>query len=146
MSESETEGWFRNFLLLVSAFILLGTIVELILVEHTEELLQWVPFILSGLGIMFILVFRLNPSPLKIYILRSVMTVLAVGCLYGIYLHFIGNFEFSAEIHPNYTFAENFAAALMGASPMMAPGILFLAALLAVAGTYRHPLLKDKRN
>lgn len=143
MSESGIEGWFRSFLLGVSAFILLGTIVELILVEHTEETLQWIPFILCAIGIICILLFRLNPTPKKIYFLRAVMGVLAAGSLYGVYLHFTGNFEFSAEIHPAYTFTENFTAALLGASPMMAPGILFLASLLAVAATYRHPLLKE---
>ena len=144
MSESKLESWFRNFLLGVTVFILLGTLVELVLVEHTEDPLQWIPFILSGVGILSISVFHFKPSLWSLYILRVTMVILAAGSIYGVYAHFIENFEFSAEIHPAYTFTENLTAAIMGASPMMAPGILFLAALLSAAGTYEHPLFREK--
>ena len=145
MQPSSVEQQLRSFLLAVSSFILSGTILELILIEHTGDLVQWLPFVLSGLGLFSLLWFWLRPSVKAIYVIRGVMGALAFGSLFGVYEHFIANFEFSKEIHPAYTFMENITAALKGVSPMLAPGILLLIALLATAMTYKHPILESEK-
>lgn len=127
----------------VAGFILLGTPVELLLVEHTEEFLQWIPFILSGIGLVALGWAWRFPGHTSLRTLRWTMLPIALGSLYGVYEHFIANYAFSAEIHPAYSMMENIWEALKGASPMMAPGILLLAALLAYASTYKHPALKN---
>ncbi len=146
MQHSLVEQQLRRFLLAVSAFILSGTILELILIEHTGDLVQWLPFVLSGIGLFSLFWFWLKPSVKAIYTVRGVMGALALGSLFGVYEHFIANFEFSKEIHPAYTLVENVTAALKGASPMLAPGILLLVALLATAMTYKHPILESEKH
>lgn len=143
MQHNLVEQQLRRFLLAICVFILFGTILELVLIEHTGDLVQWVPFGLSGLGILSLLWFWVKPSVRAIYTVRAVMGALALGSLFGVYEHFFANYEFSKEIHPAYTLFENVVAALKGVSPMLAPGVLFLVALLAIAMTYKHPLLDN---
>lgn len=142
MQHTKVEAQLRRFLLAVTAFIFTGTVIELALIEHTGDTVQWIPFIASGIGLISVLAVWFAPSPKSLLTLRGVMGIAALSSLFGIYEHFITNLEFSQEIHPAYSFMENVIAALKGASPMLAPGILFLAALLAVAATYRHPVLE----
>lgn len=144
MQYSSVEQQLRGFLLGVSGFILLGTIVELMLIEHTGDIVQWIPFILCGLGLLSLLWFWISPSKRTLYTVRGVMVMLALGSVFGVYEHFVTNYAFSMEIHPAYTALENMGVAIKGASPMLAPGILFLAALLAAVMTYKHPILKKE--
>lgn len=143
MSQTSTEQQLRSFLLAVTGFICIGTIVELILIEHTGDVVQWIPFIAAGIAFLSVTAAWIVPSRKTMLFLRAVMGAAALVSLYGIYEHFITNFEFSQEIHPAYSLLENVGAALKGASPMLAPGIFFLAALLAAAATYRHPVLDE---
>jgi hypothetical protein len=73
--------------------------------------------------------------------LLNTMLVVALASLFGTYEHLVNNFGFESEIRPNATAGQVFFDALAGANPLLAPGILFLAALLAYAATYAHPLL-----
>ena len=50
-------------------------------------------------------------------------------------------YEFALEIQPNATTSEIVMDALRGANPLLAPGVLALAAILAIAATYYHPAL-----
>ena len=69
-------------------------------------------------------------------VLRAVAAVIALGGLLGMYFHLTGNLAFAREIQPNATATAVLADALRGAAPLLAPGILTIAAMLAVAGTY----------
>ena len=69
------------------------------------------------------------------------MSLVALGSLFGLYEHITNNVEFYLEIHPQATILETVAAALGGANPLVAPGILALAAIMAVSATYAHPAL-----
>jgi hypothetical protein len=66
--------------------------------------------------------------------------------LFGIFEHIEHNFGFALEIQPNATAPDVFWAALGGANPLLAPGILAFAALLALAASYYHPLLHPAAN
>jgi hypothetical protein len=47
-------------------------------------------------------------------------------------------------MRPNAVPGDVVTQALMGASPLFAPGILALGAVLAIAATYYHPALGKK--
>lgn len=135
---SRSEARLRRFLLAVSALILAATIVELLLEEHTESTLQLVPFALCAAGLVVVIgVLVANRPPMR-RALRIVMTLVAIGSLVGIYLHIDHNVAFELEIRPGATPADVLGDALMGASPLLAPGITAIAALLAVAAVYRE--------
>lgn len=133
----------RRFLLGVVAFICVGTIFELLLLDHTEETLQWIPFIFSAIGIVSVSAVWVAPKTGSVKILRWVMVGMAAASLLGMYLHFSGNLAFTREINPSFSLMESILPAMKGSYPLLAPGILFLAGMLGAAATYKHPALED---
>jgi hypothetical protein len=118
-----------------------GTIVELLLAEHTESLAQLIPFGLCGLGLIAVVAALLWPRRGTLLALRMVMGLLLLGSLLGVYEHIEGNLEFALEIRPTATFGMVWLDVLKGAAPLLAPGILALVAIIALAATYYHPAL-----
>lgn len=132
----------RQFLLGLAGFLFVGTLAELVFINHTQEPAQFVPFALCGLGLVALVVAHLRPQRQTLLAMRACMVVIALGSLFGVYEHIEGNVAFQQEVHPNSTTLETVRAALGGASPLMAPGVLIIAAALAVAATYYHPALE----
>lgn len=132
----------RRLLTLLAAFILVGTMIELWLTEHVEEPLQLIPFALCTLGLVMMGVAYSRPRRGTLLALRGTMALVGAGSLLGMYLHLTSNFQFELEIRPNAAAGDVIMEALRGANPLLAPGILVLAAILAIAATYYHPALK----
>jgi hypothetical protein len=130
----------RRFLLWLSGGLCVGTVIELWLTEHTEGL-QLVPFVLCGLGLAAVAATLFRPHRFTLWLLRGVMGLLALGSLFGIYEHLESNAGFYLELHPKADTAAVLSGAFTGANPLLAPGILALAALLAWAATYQDPAL-----
>ncbi|MBC8031019.1 MAG: hypothetical protein H7Z16_12975 [Pyrinomonadaceae bacterium] len=128
----------RRFLLVLALFLFGGALVELWLVGHTKDLIQLLAFALAGAGALAVLVvvFRLNSATVRI--LRVCMLVIALGSLFGMYEHFTGNVAFAREIQPNSAAAQLFWRGLQGGNPLLAPGVLAVAAVLALSATYRY--------
>ncbi|MCA9955284.1 MAG: hypothetical protein H6657_09740 [Ardenticatenaceae bacterium] len=133
---------YRLFLFVLAGFIFIGSVVELALEGHTQVPTQWIPFVLSGLGIVAITAVLGWPNRKTIWALRGVMGLTALGSFLGMYEHLAHNIEFALEIRPNAVVSDVFFEALRGANPLLAPGILALGALLALAATYYHPALE----
>ena len=132
----------RLFLLALAGFIFVGSVVELALEGHRASPVQWIPFVLSGLGIVTVTAVLISPARSTIWGLRGAMGLAFLGSLFGMFEHIEHNLAFALEIRPNATVSDVFFEALRGANPLLAPGILALAALLALAATYYHPILK----
>lgn len=145
MSAEIIANRFRLFLLALSGFILIGAVIELGLTGHTESLVQWIPFILAGLGLLTIMAVLFRPQRATLLGLRVVMGLLILGSFFGVYEHVENNLVFELEIRPAVTAGQAFMAALSGASPLLAPGILALAAVLAIAATYYHPVFEGQK-
>jgi hypothetical protein len=137
-----TEDRLRRFLLYVTLSIFVFSIAELLLLEHTEEPAQWIAFVLCGIGIAAVSAALASRRRGALVALRVVMALIALGGLVGVYLHFDNNFAFEREMAPNAPTGEVLWDAIHGASPLLAPGIMLLAAGLAIAATYRHPALE----
>jgi hypothetical protein len=73
--------------------------------------------------------------------LRGVMVLVAFGGTGGMFVHLLENAEFAHDIRPNAALTEVIGTALKGAAPLLAPGALVFAALLALAANYSPPLL-----
>jgi hypothetical protein len=115
------------------------------MIGHTESPVQWIPFALGGLGLLALGGALLRPGRLTLLGLRATMTLVAAGGLFGMYEHIANNVAFQQEIQPSATTVALAAAGLGGANPLLAPGILTLAAVLAMAATYAHPALERSR-
>jgi fatty acid desaturase len=127
----------RRFLLVLAALLFSGTVVELWLVNHTEDLVQWVPFVLCGGGLLVVVSVLIHPRGATVKGLRAWMLVVVVGSLFGIYQHVTNNIAFEREINPAASSSRILRQALGGANPLLAPGMLAVAALLALAATYK---------
>jgi hypothetical protein len=132
----------RRFLLALSGFVFVGALVELSFSNHTRELVQWIPFVLCGLGLITIALAWRRPQRKTLLALRLSMVVVALGSLVGLYEHIQNNIGFQLEVQPGSSIVQLVSAALGGSSPLLAPGILAVAAMLAMAATYYHPALQ----
>lgn len=132
----------RRFLLVVTGVVFAVTPIELLFAKHTDSAVKLIPFVLCGLGLLSVVGMWLRPERKTLLILRVVMVIIAAGGLWGAYEHLTGNLGFALEIHPNATIGDVWVQVLQGASPLLAPGILGLAATLGIAATYGHPALR----
>lgn len=137
MTSSEVLARLRRFLLALSALLFSGTLVELWLVNHTEDAVQWVPFVLCGVGVLIVLLVLIRSRRVAVLSLRVWMFVVVGGSLFGIYQHVANNIAFEREIYPTAPSTRIWREALGGANPLLAPGMLSVAALLALAATYK---------
>lgn len=142
MTDAETDGRIRRFLLGLTGLIFALTPVELWLADHTGEPAQAIPFVLCGLGLAAVAGVLLRPQRWTLVGLRATMVLVAAGGVVGGALHLLGNVRFEQEIRPSATLAEAFLSGLKGANPLLAPGLLVIAALIALAASYHHPAMK----
>jgi hypothetical protein len=141
MRMTTAEQRLRIFLLGLAGWMCVGTIVELFLAKHYEDAIQIVPFALCGVGLVAVVAALWRPGRGTLLALRGVMGLLMLGGLIGIYEHLTNNFAFELEMRPNAVWSDVWFQALRGAAPLLAPGILAIAALIAIAATYAHPAL-----
>lgn len=142
MSADQLLARGRRALLLLTAAMCVVTPIELILSEHYGESLQMIPFVLCGLGLLAVGAVWFRPARLTIWGLRGAMVLLGLGSLLGIALHGWSNFAFAQEIQRNASLGELIAGTLVGGNPLLAPGILVLAATLGLLATAYHPALE----
>jgi uncharacterized membrane protein len=76
--------------------------------------------------------------------MRGVMVLLIAGSLLGMALHYQSNWEFESEMRPNSTAINVLTASMMGAAPLLAPGLLALAGVLGITAVFYHPVLGNR--
>jgi hypothetical protein len=140
MSAAEVLQKLRRFLLVLAVMLFGGALVELWLVGHTEEWIQWIPFGLSIVGSIAALLMLFLPGRTIVRILRICMVVIVLGTLFGIYQHIAGNIALEREIDPRASTSHVVSRGLSGGNPLLAPGVLAIAAVLALAATYRYEI------
>lgn len=136
-----TESRLRLWLMLLAAAVFPGTIVELILERHYDKMLQYLPLVLCAAAFAALAAVIVKATSLTIWAMRVVMVSMFPVTLLGMWEHFDGNMDFQREIRPNAGFWTQFDFAIHGAAPLLAPGILALAAGVALIASYRHPAL-----
>jgi hypothetical protein len=85
-----------------------------------------------------------KPGPASLGILRVVMAVFLVVGVTGVYQHFTGNVGYEKESNPGLAGAELYKAAMMGSTPLLAPGVMMQLGLIGLLYTYRHPAFTRK--
>ena len=145
MSPDDTLSRLRWFLLAFSVLLFGGTVSELLLIEHAENLVQLIPFALCGVGTLAALAALLRPRRVTMLALRACMGLVMLGSLFGIYQHVSNNYAIKREVDPGAETRALLLSALGGANPLLAPGMLAVAAVLALAATYQNPSLRTGR-
>lgn len=144
MSAEATLLRLRQFLIIISAGVFVMSVTELFFLSHWTEWIQYLPFALSGLGLVTLGLAYFRPTRGTLLVLRWSMIIIALCSLIGFYEHMENNFEFNKEIRPNATAQQSIVATLEGANPVLAPGILTLGAVIGLAATYQHQVLAEK--
>lgn len=131
----------RQFLLVISAGVFIMTITELVFLGHWNEKIQYLPFALSALGLISMVLVHFRPSRISLMWMCWSMIVIGICSFIGFYEHMANNFGFWREMRPNATAWELIRGTLEGGNPVLAPGILLLGAAIGLTAIYRHPLL-----
>jgi hypothetical protein len=130
----------RWWLLAVLVLELVGTLVELLLLQHFEDLLQWVPLVLIVLTLILVAWHVARPQPANVRALQVTMCGLVVAGFIGVGAHLQGAAEFQLEMDPSQPRWNVFRKALQAqAPPALAPGVMLQMGLLGLIYTYRHP-------
>jgi hypothetical protein len=141
MPTTTVEQRLRTFLLWLAGSMCIGTIIELFLAKHYDDPVQLIPFALCGVGLVAVAAVLRRPQRISLLALRGVMGLLLLGSLLGVYEHLVNNFAFELDMRPSAIWSDVWFQALRGAAPLLAPGILAVAAVVAIAATYAHPAL-----
>ena len=133
----------RQFVLALLAVGLIGLAVELVLLEHYEDVWQLTPLVLITANLMVLLWQATRPSWPAVQSMRVLMVaMLAAGAL-GIFLHYRANMEFQVEMSPGLSGFDLFFKTIRAkVPPPLAPGAMAQLGLLGLLYTYGHPLLR----
>jgi hypothetical protein len=142
MNESAALGRLTRFLHLLAAGLFVGTIAELIAAKHYDSTMQLVPFALCGLGLMAVATLTMRPTRPVVLATRALMLVTAGGSLLGVYEHVTGNLEFVHEVRRHADTMTVVKQTLQGADPILAPGVLAIAAAITLAATYATSVMR----
>ncbi len=126
----------RRALALILVLAMVGILAELLLVEHFDDVWQFVPLVLLVLGVFVVAWQARAPGIASHRALTGLMTAFVAAGLLGMYLHVEGNVEFELEQNPNITRWALLREAMMGATPALAPGVMIQIGLLGLVYAY----------
>jgi hypothetical protein len=132
----------RRWLLVVLALGLVGTAIELVLLEHYETALQFVPLVSVAVAAGVLIWHRVTGDATSIRALQATMLLFLVAGIAGVGFHFRGAAEFQMEIDPSQSSWDIFKKAMRAkAPPVLAPGLMVQLGLVGLVYAYRHPAL-----
>jgi len=124
----------RLWILGVLVLGLIGTVTELILLEHYEQPLQFVPLVLIGLGVVVLAWHAMRPGTASLRSLQIVMGLFVLAGFAGMAAHFNGSAEYQLELDPEMDKWELLEKILHAkAPPLLAPGMMLQMGLLGLA-------------
>ena len=123
----------KNVILAAYTAMLIGTALELALLNHFEDTLQLIPVIGVGVCLVLLVFTALTKLGIFIRINSIILPVIALIGVYGVYLHFGVNMEFEQEMRPNADYMHWVKSSFTGAIPVLAPASLIVLSLLGYA-------------
>jgi hypothetical protein len=142
--ESRTLARLRTILMATLVLGMVGTAVELWLLDHTEGWQQLIPLLLIGAGLLACASHLARPTLGTVRLLQAVMVLFVVSGGVGVLLHYQGNLEFELEMYPEMAGMELFKNTMTGAFPVLAPGTMLLLGLVGLAYTYHYPRIRPR--
>ena len=143
MNASPVEQRLRLFCRMLALIACIGAVIELWLVEHTGSVLQWLPFGLAALTAASLVSISLRETRRVLQAHRLLMILILIGSAYGVYAHLDYNMTFARESQPSASTREIWIAGVRGANPLLAAGVLAMAAALGLAAS--HGLASGKQ-
>jgi hypothetical protein len=129
----------RRILLAILVIGLTGTAVELLLLDHVEDKIQFVPLAAIALGLAALGWHEFRASRASLLAVQVVMGLFLAAGMAGIFYHVRANLEFQREFDPSLRGRALLWQALHSkVPPALAPGVLVQFALIGLAYTYRQ--------
>jgi hypothetical protein len=124
----------RLWVLGVLVLGLVGTLTELILLEHYEQALQFVPLVLIVLGVAVLVWHAMSKDTASLRALQIIMGLFVLAGFAGMAAHFNGSAEYQLELNPDMSSWELIEKILHAkAPPLLAPGMMMQMGLLGLA-------------
>jgi hypothetical protein len=124
----------RLWVLGVIVLGLLGTMTELLLLEHDEQALQFVPLVLMVLGAATLAWYAATKDSVSLRSLQVVMGLFVLSGFAGMAAHFNGSAEYQLELNPDLSTWELLDKIVHAkAPPLLAPGMMMQMGLLGLA-------------
>jgi hypothetical protein len=130
----------RRWILIILVLGLLGTVTELVLLEHYEQPLQFVPLVLivAALGVLWWEWRRRDVVSRRA--IQIVMALFVLAGFVGFVAHFQGSAEYQLELNPDMSNWELLEKILRAkAPPLLAPGMMLQLGLLGLAYVFSDP-------
>ncbi|MEN1784803.1 MAG: hypothetical protein AAGF77_06635 [Bacteroidota bacterium] len=120
----------QKVLVISFLFMVLGTALELYLLNHYEGVQQLIPLFCIGVAVfVFLLLFFRETKVLKNLFLL-ILGLTALSGIYGTFLHLRANYEFEMEMKPTATPRDLFLESISGALPALAPCSMIVLSLI----------------
>jgi hypothetical protein len=135
----------RRWIAVILVLGLLGTVTELVLLEHYEQPLQFVPLVLivAALGVLWWEARRHNLASRRA--MQVVMALFVLAGFVGFAAHFQGSAEYQLELNPDMNSWELLEKILRAkAPPLLAPGMMLQLGLLGLAYVFSDPKLSKE--
>jgi hypothetical protein len=143
-AEDSYARMIRAVLMAILVIGIVGTGVELLLLKHTDGWKQYIPLVLMAASLVVIVAAVAWPNPLTIRALQLTMLIFLVSGVVGVLWHYQGNAEWELERMASLSGIDLFKAAMMGATPALAPGTMAQLGLVGLLYTYKHPAAHRK--
>jgi len=142
MGQSSTAGTIRRLLLILLTFGIVATTTDLMLLNHHEDVRQYAPLVLNGLGLATIIWHVATGSASSVRTLQILMLFFVLAAVLGVTFHYQGNLEFQLEINSEQSSWELFKKVMQAkAPPALAPGAMAQLGFLGLIYTYKHPAI-----
>jgi hypothetical protein len=124
----------RGWILAVMVLGLVGTVIELILLSHFEQLVQIIPVALIASSVIALAWHVMSRDAMSLKVLMFIMALFIVAGFAGFVAHFHGSAEFALELDPDIGGWDLFLKVLHAkAPPLLAPGMMLQLGLLGFA-------------
>lgn len=146
MTAQETLSLLRRGLLVLLVIGAAGLVGELVLLEHYEDVYQFVPFGLLALTLVATAWHWVSGTKTSLRWFQAVMLLLITAGPVGVFLHLKGNYEMEREFDPSVLGFDMWLAVFRGEAPTLAPGTLVQFGLLGLLYAYKHPALSTTKD
>lgn len=125
--------YLQRLLLAIWLLGLLGLLAELVLLEHYEDVRQFIPLVVIALGLGTGAWYGARPSAPSARAFGATLVVFALAGVTGLALHFLGNMEFERERDATVGGFRLVWSSLTGATPALSPGTMILFSVIGYA-------------
>jgi hypothetical protein len=127
----------RRWILGVLVLGLVGTGTELVLLEHYEQALQFIPLVLIVAAVAAIVWHVMRHHTASLRALQIVMALFVLAGFAGVAAHFHGSAEYQLELDPAMSLWDLLVKVMHAkAPPLLAPGMMLQLGLLGLAYVY----------